>query len=71
MACMVGMDEARLDLIAQLCTRVGTIMEDASVVALMVGGGEEGDLHDALDHLERASARITGLLSATRALMPD
>jgi hypothetical protein len=37
------MDAARLDLIIQLCTRIGIIMEDSSVIALTAGGGEECD----------------------------
>jgi hypothetical protein len=62
------MDAARLDLIIQLCTRIGMIMEDSSAIALTAGGGEECDLHNTLDHLERAAASIKALTDAASVL---
>lgn len=62
------MDDDTDELIAQICTRIGMIMEDASVVALTAGGlaGEERDA--AIAVLANAAERITALVGAVKAL---
>ena len=62
------MDEHTSELIAQLCTRIGMIMEDASVVALTVGGLTVKERDDAIAALEAAAERISALVAAVKAL---
>ena len=62
------MDEHTNELIAQLCTRIGMIMEDASVVAVTVGGLTVKERDDAIAALEAAAERIGALVSAVTAL---
>lgn len=64
----VSMGDHTDDLIAQLCTRIGAIMEDASVTALTVGGKSPGDRQAAIDELDGAAKRIDALVTAVRAL---
>jgi len=64
-----AMDDDTDGLIALLCTRIGAIMEDASVVVLTIGHCEPGQRGAALPDLEQASARISALLGATKALL--
>lgn len=52
------------DKIRRLCTRVGAIMEDASVVALIWDDGL--DPATRLDQLAEAAARITTLIAAAQ-----
>jgi hypothetical protein len=66
---VTGMDDDTTDLIARLCTRVGMIMEDASVIALTISGSEPGDLPLAIDELEGAARQIKALVAAARALL--
>jgi hypothetical protein len=66
----VSMDEHTDDLIAQLCTRIGVIMEDASVTALTVGGKCLSDRLAVIDELDGAAKRIDALVTAVRALLP-
>ena len=63
-----AMDEHTNELIAQLCTRIGMIMEDASVVALTVGGLTVKERDDAIAALEAAAERISALVAAGKAL---
>ena len=56
-------------LIRQLCTRVGCIMEDASVVALI--WDDNLALETRLQKLRKASADIQALVSAATALMTE
>ena len=63
------MDDDTTDLIERLCTRVGMIMEDASVIALTVSGNEPGYLRVAIDELEGAARRTNALIAAARALL--
>ena len=65
-----AMDENEVELIRLLYTRVGMIMEDASVIALALGGPERFD-DDAVEALEQASAKISSLLAAARSLVGD
>jgi hypothetical protein len=53
------MDEDTIELILQLCTRIGMIMEDASVVALLNKPGE---------HLPGRVAALCNVLDRARAL---
>ena len=53
-------------LIRLLCTRVGCIMEDASVVALI--WDDKASLEDRLKMLRKASADIQALVAAATAL---
>ena len=64
-----AMDDDTADLISQLCTRVGMIMEDASVIALTVSGIEAGNHQVAIGELETAARRIDALIAAARALL--
>ena len=62
------MDKDTDDLIAQLCTRVGMIMEDSSVAALTVGGLTAEKRDGVIAALEAATDRITALVYAAKAL---
>jgi hypothetical protein len=64
------MDDDTTDLIARLCTQVGMIMEDASVIALTVSGIEPSNRQVAIVELEGAASQINGLVAAARALLP-
>jgi len=65
-----AMDEDALKLTARLCTRIGMIMEDASVIALTIGAASEGDRMEALAQLDAAAGRISDLVRAVRAVQP-
>ena len=60
-----AMPEDTDDLIRHLCTRVGMIMEDASVVALMMERADEKKIRE----LEEVSQRIAALIAAAAALL--
>ncbi|MCB2060953.1 MAG: hypothetical protein KDE21_10630 [Novosphingobium sp.] len=64
----VGMEDDTAELIARLCTRIGMIMEDASVIALTIGSMDEADRSNAIARLGKDSARIDQLIDAVRAL---
>ena len=55
-------------LIDELLTRVGMIMEDATIIAL-VRSSEAGDVRRRIECLERLAASITSLVNAARALI--
>lgn len=59
------MDE---EFITALCARIGMIMEDASVIALTIGGLGETQRHVAISDIAGASERIAALVNAVRAL---
>lgn len=63
------MDENAEDLIAQLCTRIGMIMEDVSVTALTVGGMSSSDRLDRINEIDVAAKRTNALIAAVRALL--
>ena len=65
------MDHETKDLIAQLCTRAGMIMEDASAEALTIALQSESDLAAKLDTLIEAIATSSSLLTAARGLTPS
>ena len=62
------MDEDTFDLIRTLCTRVGMIMEDASVEALFLPAADTRALSAGLDRLSDASGTISAIVAAARAL---
>jgi len=61
------MDDDTADLIAQLCTRAGMIMEDASPLALTIASTDT-DLGTVLRQLGRAVEQMERLISAATAL---
>ena len=63
------MEDDTRDLIVQLCTRVGMIMEDASVVALTIGGLASEDRQTALEEIRKAAERISALVEAARLML--
>ena len=63
------MDDSDTDLIAQLSTRIGMIMEDSSVLALTFPAQDQEKRDAALIELERASAQIAALVAAMRCLL--
>lgn len=65
----VAMDDDTRELIAQLCARIGTIMEDASAVALSIPGISEAKCIAAIAEISDASARISALSAAVAALV--
>ena len=70
---MVGMtgpeelDDDTIDLINQLCTRVGMLMEDAALTALHRSGSVH-ELKPWLLRLESSVTSMASLISAARAL---
>ena len=62
-------DDTDDDLIARLCTRIGMIMEDASVVALTGARGSAAEVASTVARIEHASEQIAGLVQATKALV--
>jgi len=63
------MDDETQELINLLCTRIGVIMEDASVVALTIGSRDQNARLAAIGELELAAERIDRLVKATKALL--
>jgi hypothetical protein len=61
-------DEDIDEFTAQLCTRIGMIMEDASVSALSIGRMQGKTVAAAMAQLSVAATRISALLSAVQAL---
>jgi predicted hotdog family 3-hydroxylacyl-ACP dehydratase len=63
------MDDDTDDLITQLCTRIGMIMEDTSVTALTAGCLDQHERLAAITKMEMAAQRIDALVAAVRALL--
>jgi len=63
------MDDDNAELISLLCTRIGTIMEDASVIALTLGSQESDIRQVKFEEMKRASAAIAALVAAVEALI--
>lgn len=63
------MDEDARDLMIQLCTRIGMIMEDTSVLALTVGALDQRSDTLVIGKLQLAAAKITALADAAEALI--
>jgi uncharacterized protein YaaQ len=62
------MDDDTRELITQLCTQAGMIMEDTGPTALTIGSLRDDDLPAVLDKLEDQSLKITQLIEASKAL---
>ena len=63
-----AMDEDTIDLIVALCTRIGMIMEDTSVIALTLRGATEIQRHEAVADIKAASDYIAALVGAVQVL---
>lgn len=66
---MVVVDDQALDLIRQLCTRIGMIMEDEAETALIWDEEPRAGLPERLDQLIEAGASITRLAEAAMVLL--
>jgi hypothetical protein len=64
----VVMDDDAHDLVVQLCTMIGMIMEDTSVVALTVSGLDDHQRRRAMAEIQTAATRINNLAGAITAL---
>lgn len=64
-----GMDDDNKDLIARLSTRIGMVMEDASLVALTGARGSAAEVASTVARIELASAQIAVLVQATKVLL--
>lgn len=64
-----GMDKATHDRIREICTQIGTIMEDASVVALVWKIDDSLSDPDRLHQIRHAHAEIGRLLEAATNLL--
>ena len=62
------MDDETTEIVAQLCTRIGMIMEDTSSIALMIGGLSQEERLAAIAELDVAADKISALTNAVRAL---
>lgn len=62
------MDDDIADLITQLCTQIGMIMEDMSVIALGVAGMDDAARRSAIAEISEVASRITALSKAAEAL---
>lgn len=62
------MDDDTDDLVIQLCTRIGMIMEDTSVLALTVPGMDPVGRRAGLQKIEQAAGRIHFLVAAAKVL---
>jgi hypothetical protein len=63
------MDDDTIELVAQLCTRIGMTMEDTSADALAIGAMDAAERADAIAKLETASNLIGSLTRAVTALV--
>lgn len=57
------------DLLALLCTRIGTLMEDASVIALTLACQERDRQMEEFRQLDQANRQITALINAAKELL--
>lgn len=62
------MDDDTAELTARLCTRIGMIMEDASIIALTIGALDEEERLETLAQLDAAARCIRDLVRAARAI---
>jgi hypothetical protein len=63
------MDDDTGDLVRQLSTRAGMIMEDASANAILVGGKTPGELRSIVGGLEIMMNQAGAIISAAKALI--
>jgi hypothetical protein len=64
----VAMADDTRDIIRQLCTRVGCLMEDSSVIALMWSEDDELSPNERIGTLRRAVRDMVALLDAAEAI---
>lgn len=62
------MDPDDLELIARLCTKVGTVMENASVIAITTSGPQSDHVRSKLAELANAANTIAALVAAASAV---
>lgn len=62
------MDQDDIELIARLCTKIGSIMEDASVVAITTSGRCPGRIGATLTELKATSNSIAARVGAAAAV---
>jgi len=62
------MHKDQRELIIQLCTKAGMVMENAVTSALTLGSFDDHKLVQTLDELEAQSSKIAKLIAAARAL---
>lgn len=67
---VVSMDQDEAMLLALLYTRIGILMEDASIIALTLGGTRGDRSRDELGQLEKAIAQIAQFMK-TASLLAD
>jgi len=63
------MDDDTRELIAMLCTRIGMIMEDASIAALSMAQKVPGQMRLEFNEIERAAEKIAVLVNAAGELL--
>lgn len=62
------MDDNAADLVIQLCTRVGMLMEDASPDAITIAGKDQDGRRAAIQSLNFALGEMRALLDAAMAM---
>lgn len=62
------MDDDTDNLIAQLCTRIGMIMEDASPMAIGIGAVTAAERRAAVTEISVAAAQISAICEAVEVL---
>lgn len=65
------MDADQHELVAQLGTQIGMIMEDASVTVLKLGQSHGDELRRVLADVRLAAAKISALANAAAALVTE
>jgi hypothetical protein len=65
------MDADQQELVGQLGTQIGMIMEDASVMALKLGQWKGDEQRRALADVQLAAAKINALADAAAALVTE
>jgi hypothetical protein len=65
----VRMKEDNDELVEMLCTKIGAIMEDASVIALTIRAVPVGERGARIVELQRASASIAAISAAVASLI--
>lgn len=58
------------ELVTRLCTQIGMVMEDTSIVALTVGGLSGSEKTNAIAEIGVAAENIWRLIEAARVLSP-
>lgn len=62
------MDDIDRELISLLCTKIGMLMEDHSILALTVGCQSKGKQRSEIDELAIASTKIAKLAAAAQSI---